>query len=143
MAGAEGFEPPTIGFGDRCSTNWNYAPVVFLKHVIQHVSQILLIPRLSKPNKFLKGNTMKGSALYSPNKFNQAFYIPCIFNFATLNLKNRPFGVPIILRKYLFAPKVQHANLTRQFYPRLRQLNDPFLQWLINDVLWPVPFYLP
>jgi hypothetical protein len=26
LAGAEGFEPPTIGFGDRCSTNWNYAP---------------------------------------------------------------------------------------------------------------------
>jgi hypothetical protein len=22
----EGFEPPTIGFGDRCSTNWNYTP---------------------------------------------------------------------------------------------------------------------
>lgn len=28
VAGAEGFEPPTIGFGDRCSTNWNYAPSV-------------------------------------------------------------------------------------------------------------------
>ncbi len=28
LAGAEGFEPPTIGFGDRCSTNWNYAPAV-------------------------------------------------------------------------------------------------------------------
>jgi hypothetical protein len=26
MAGVEGFEPPTIGFGDRCSTNWNYTP---------------------------------------------------------------------------------------------------------------------
>tara|TARA_Y100000034_G_scaffold8569_1_gene9295 strand:- start:163 stop:414 length:252 start_codon:yes stop_codon:yes gene_type:complete len=26
LAGAEGLEPPTIGFGDRCSTNWNYAP---------------------------------------------------------------------------------------------------------------------
>ncbi len=28
LAGAEGFEPPTIGFGDRCSTNWNYAPAM-------------------------------------------------------------------------------------------------------------------
>gem|GEM_PF-4838594 len=26
VAGVEGFEPPTIGFGDRCSTNWNYTP---------------------------------------------------------------------------------------------------------------------
>jgi hypothetical protein len=26
MAGAAGLEPATIGFGDRCSTNWNYAP---------------------------------------------------------------------------------------------------------------------
>ncbi len=26
MAGVEGLEPPTIGFGDRCSTNWNYTP---------------------------------------------------------------------------------------------------------------------
>ena len=26
LAGVEGFEPPTIGFGDRCSTNWNYTP---------------------------------------------------------------------------------------------------------------------
>jgi hypothetical protein len=28
MAGAERFELPTIGFGDRCSTNWNYAPAM-------------------------------------------------------------------------------------------------------------------
>ena len=28
VAGAEGLEPPTIGFGDRCSTNWNYAPAL-------------------------------------------------------------------------------------------------------------------
>ena len=27
MAGAERLELPTIGFGDRCSTNWNYTPV--------------------------------------------------------------------------------------------------------------------
>ena len=25
-AGQEGFEPPTGGFGDRCSTNWSYWP---------------------------------------------------------------------------------------------------------------------
>ena len=28
VAGAEGLEPPTVGFGDRCSTNWNYAPAI-------------------------------------------------------------------------------------------------------------------
>jgi hypothetical protein len=26
MAGQEGFEPPTAGFGDRCSTSWSYWP---------------------------------------------------------------------------------------------------------------------
>ncbi len=28
VAGVEGLEPPAIGFGDRCSTNWNYTPAV-------------------------------------------------------------------------------------------------------------------
>ena len=27
LAGVAGLEPATIGFGDRCSTNWNYTPV--------------------------------------------------------------------------------------------------------------------
>ena len=27
VAGQEGFEPTTAGFGDRCSTNWSYWPV--------------------------------------------------------------------------------------------------------------------
>ncbi len=31
LAGAEGLEPPTIGFGDRCSTNSNYTPKQFFK----------------------------------------------------------------------------------------------------------------
>ena len=26
LAGQEGFEPPTPGFGVRCSTNWSYWP---------------------------------------------------------------------------------------------------------------------
>ena len=25
MAPEDGFEPPTRGFGDRCSANWNYS----------------------------------------------------------------------------------------------------------------------
>jgi hypothetical protein len=28
MAGVERFELPTVGFGDRCSTNWNYTPSI-------------------------------------------------------------------------------------------------------------------
>jgi hypothetical protein len=30
VAGAAGLEPATIGFGDRCSTNWNYAPAKWM-----------------------------------------------------------------------------------------------------------------
>lgn len=26
VAGEEGLEPPTVGFGDRRSTSWNYSP---------------------------------------------------------------------------------------------------------------------
>ena len=29
-AGQEGFEPPTGGFGDRCSTNWSYWPKFYV-----------------------------------------------------------------------------------------------------------------
>src|SRR5450759_3521366 len=31
LAGQEGFEPPTSGFGDRRSTNWSYWPVAFCR----------------------------------------------------------------------------------------------------------------
>ncbi len=37
LAGVEGFEPPAIGFGDRCSTNWNYTPKILL--LITHLSR--------------------------------------------------------------------------------------------------------
>ena len=30
LAGQEGLEPPTCGFGDRRSTNWSYWPIVIL-----------------------------------------------------------------------------------------------------------------
>lgn len=33
LAGAERLELPTIGFGDRCSTNWNYAPASKLRQL--------------------------------------------------------------------------------------------------------------
>ena len=26
-SGQEGLEPPTVGFGNRCSTNWSYCPI--------------------------------------------------------------------------------------------------------------------
>ena len=29
LAGQEGLEPPTCGFGDRRSTNWSYWPIAF------------------------------------------------------------------------------------------------------------------
>ena len=34
MAGAAGLEPATIGFGDRCSTNWNYAPAKWMPIIL-------------------------------------------------------------------------------------------------------------
>ena len=32
MAGVERFELPTVGFGDRCSTNWNYTPATEMNY---------------------------------------------------------------------------------------------------------------
>ena len=32
MAGVERLELPTIGFGDRCSTNWNYTPATKMNY---------------------------------------------------------------------------------------------------------------
>ena len=32
MAGVERLELPTIGFGDRCSTNWNYTPATEMNY---------------------------------------------------------------------------------------------------------------
>jgi hypothetical protein len=49
MAGVEGFEPPTIGFGDRCSTNWNYTPKTHSDYRIQYfypTTQILVTSTL-------------------------------------------------------------------------------------------------
>ena len=43
MAGAEGFEPPTVGFGDRCSTNWNYAPTFALIQYWAGYAQVHLV----------------------------------------------------------------------------------------------------
>ena len=36
VAGVEGLEPPTIGFGDRCSTNSNYTPNAQALYVWEH-----------------------------------------------------------------------------------------------------------
>ncbi len=35
VAGVEGLEPPTIGFGDRCSTNSNYTPISFIPFMLE------------------------------------------------------------------------------------------------------------
>ena|GEM_PF-1028767 len=37
MAGAERFELPTVGFGDRCSTNWNYAPAKWMPIILTQI----------------------------------------------------------------------------------------------------------
>lgn len=35
LAGVEGFEPSTCGFGDRCSTKLSYTPIVRYYHIIK------------------------------------------------------------------------------------------------------------
>ncbi len=37
LAGAERFELPTVGFGDRCSTNWNYAPAKWMPIILTQI----------------------------------------------------------------------------------------------------------
>ncbi len=53
MAGVERLELPTIGFGDRCSTNWNYTPIFCLiifnktiKAIVTLVGSILFFREL-------------------------------------------------------------------------------------------------
>ena len=41
MAGVERFELPTVGFGDRCSTNWNYTPAMAM-HYTQAKTKVKL-----------------------------------------------------------------------------------------------------
>ena len=40
MAGSVGFEPTTLGFGDRCSTNWSYEPNFGLNRDVFSISLI-------------------------------------------------------------------------------------------------------
>ena len=42
MAGVERFELPTVGFGDRCSTNWNYTPKFSIVNEQTHLLQLHL-----------------------------------------------------------------------------------------------------
>ena len=47
MAGSVGFEPTTLGFGDRCSTNWSYEPSIH-KNFNTCVNQSNIILNLSQ-----------------------------------------------------------------------------------------------
>src|SRR4249919_4060313 len=50
LAGAEGLEPPTFGFGDRCSTKLSYAPRLRSPRYVGDfgVLSIGTVPRLGK-----------------------------------------------------------------------------------------------
>lgn len=37
MAGQEGFEPTTRGFGIRCSSRWSYCPIFLLAFLVRSV----------------------------------------------------------------------------------------------------------
>ena len=55
MAGAERFELPTIGFGDRCSTNWNYAPAKWMPIILtQSINTSLKDTHIGKSRHCIK-----------------------------------------------------------------------------------------
>ena len=62
MAGQEGFEPPTAGFGDRCSTSSSYWPVCLFGFFVYRVFAIKLTILL-KSHFFWLGLLVSGFAI--------------------------------------------------------------------------------
>ena len=70
MAGVERLELPTIGFGDRCSTNWNYTPTSCLitsneiiKAIVTLVGSILFFRELRDTREVRRYYTQQGILL--------------------------------------------------------------------------------
>ena len=64
MAGVERFELPTVGFGDRCSTNWNYTPAA-----VENYTQANLKVK-GKMRLFLNSLTVRINKEQKPQKMN-------------------------------------------------------------------------
>ena len=72
MAGVERLELPTIGFGDRCSTNWNYTPTMhqqqkFAKAIVTLIGRILVF-------KGIKRYSRSEALLYSAKHISQVVF---------------------------------------------------------------------
>ena len=60
MAGVERFELPTVGFGDRCSTNWNYTPAVLM-----HYTYAFLKVKAFCEKKICSGKKQSDASIYT------------------------------------------------------------------------------
>ena len=68
MAGVERFELPTVGFGDRCSTNWNYTPATEENYTqaiskVKGKMRIVVNSLIVRPNK--QQRPQKTTSLYT------------------------------------------------------------------------------
>ena len=71
MAGVERFELPTVGFGDRCSTNWNYTPIL-LQHLNLQFNSCTYRVNLSLFG--IKRDSRSEALLYSAEHFTQGLF---------------------------------------------------------------------
>ncbi len=58
MAGVERFELPTVGFGDRCSTNWNYTPATEVNYTDAILKVKSYLQKKQLFERFLRVSTM-------------------------------------------------------------------------------------
>ena len=68
MAGQEGLEPPTIGFGNRYSTNWSYWPNIYSFKLSRDSKNLHLFYSYLLFSNFTNNASTNGTATFTNSK---------------------------------------------------------------------------